>query len=294
MSTRIKLQHYVPQFYLNKFVRKPKRNSIYCFDKSKSNSFVVSTKNVASESYFYDKPNEAEQKIEKALSVIESSFYPIHSKLLANEDLGSLTSSERESLAYFVTVQEHRTREQRETIGDMMKQAKKRLYKEKLTDEFKERYGIDKWDTEEEIKSLHLSTFKQIPLYAEILLQMKWILFINRTLMPFWSSDHPINRFNPVDAKPYGNLGLLCKGIEIHFALSPNVILSFCDPLIYKLLPNRYEIKDIQNVIFENWLQVAHSTRYIFSNDNDFSLAEKILRDNPSLRDINRKRIEVH
>ena len=175
-----------------------------------------------------------------------------------------------------------------------MKQAKERLYKETLTDEFKERYGIDKWDTEEEIKALHLSIFKNVPQFAEILLQMKWILFINRTPMPFWSSDHPINRFNLVDAKPYGNLGLLCKGIEIHFALSPNVILSFCDPLIYKLLPNRYEIKDIQNVIFENWLQVAHSTGYIFSNDNDFSLAEKILRDNPSLRDINRKRIEAH
>lgn len=294
MSTRIKLQHYVPRFYLKAFAIKPKKDSIYCFDKSNSKSFLVSIKNVASESYFYDKPDEVEQKIEKVLSVIESSFKPIHSKILDSRDIEGLTPDEKKSLAYFVMAQEHRTREQRETIADMMKQAKKRLYKENLTEEFKQRYGIDKWDTEEAIKALHLSTFKQIPLYADILLQMKWILFINRTPMPFWSSDHPINRFNPIDAKPYGNLGLICKGIEIHFPLSPSVSLSFCDPSIYNLLPHRYEIKDIQNAVFENWFQVAHSTRYIFSNDNDFSLAGEILRDNPSLRDINRKRIEVH
>jgi len=255
---------------------------------------VVSIKNIASESYFYDEPNEAEQGIEKALSKIESAFKPIHSKLLANEDLESLTSNEIKSLAFFVTAQEHRTREKRETIGDMMKQAKKRLYKERLTNEFKERYGIDEWDTKEAIKSLHLSMFKQIPLYADILLQMKWILFINRTPMPLWSSDHPISRFNHKDAEPYGNLGLLCKGIEIHFPLSPKAILCFCDPSTYGVFPNRYEIENIQNVIFENSLQVAHSTRYVFSNESDFTLAEEILGKNPSLRDIDRKRIEVH
>lgn len=254
---------------------------------------MVSTKNVASESYFYDVPNEEEQRIEKTLNLIESSFDTIYKKILASEDLGSLTSGEKETVALFVAAQEHRTREHREAIADMMKQSKKRLYKENLTEEFKKRYGIDKWDTEEEIKALHLSTFKRFPLYAEILLQMKWILIINRTPTPFWTSDHPINRFNPVDAKPYGNLGLLCKGIEIHFPFSPEMVLSFCDPTIYELLPNRYETKDIQNVIFENWMQVAHSTRHVFSNTNDFTLAEKILRDNLQLREIDRKRIQV-
>lgn len=117
---------------------------------------------------------------------------------------------------------------------------------------------------------------------------------INNTPMPFWTSDHPVNSFNPVGAKPYGNPGLLCKGIEIHFPLSPKIVLSFCDPTTYELLPSRYEIKDIQSVIFENWLQVAHSTRYLFSNINDFTLAERILRDNPSLREIDRKRIQVN
>jgi hypothetical protein len=238
--------------------------------------------------------NKEEQIIEETLNSIESSFAPVYKKILVHEDLGRLTSGEKEAVALFVVAQEQRTREKRETIADTMRQLKQRLYKETLSEEFKERYRIDKLDKEEEIKAFHLGTFKHIPLYTDITLQMKWILLINHTTMPFWTSDHPINRFNPVDAKPYGNLGLLCRGIEIHFPLSPKMVLSFCDPAAYELLPSRYQIEDIQNVEFENWLQVAHSTRYVFSKTNDFALADRILRDNPSLREINRKRIQMN
>ena len=294
MDTKIEIQHYVPRLYLNSFVIKPKKHSVYCYEKKQPKYFEVSTKNIACENYFYDTPDEQEQRIEEALGLIESSFDPIYKKILVNRDLESLASNEKETIAVFVAAQELRTREQRETIADMVRQAKQSLHKETLSEEFKERYDIDKWDTEEEMKSLHLNIFKQIPLYAEIILQMKWITLIDHTPMPFWTSDHPINRFNPVKAEPFGNLGLLCKGIGIHFPLSPKMVLSFCDPKTYELLPSRYEIKDIQNVEFENWLQVAHSTRYLFSNTNDFTFAERILRDNPSLREIDRKRIQVN
>lgn len=95
------------------------------------------------------------------------------------------------------------------------------------------------------------------------------------------------------DARPLGNLGLLWRGIEIHFPLSPKISLSMCDPSIYHLLPSKYEIQDIQNTVFLNWLQVYYSTRYIFSDTDDFSLAEDIVGDNPSLGDIDRKRMFV-
>lgn len=294
MNAKIKIQHYVPRLYLKNFVIKPKKHSVYCYDKTKSKAFVTSTKNIACENYFYDTSSAEEQRIENALNVVESSFDPIYKKMLTSEDLKSLTSIEKQTIAFFVMTQELRTREHRELMKDMWKQAKERLYIEKLTDEFKERYGIDTWGTEDGTKVLQLSMFKNIPYYAEILLQMKWILLINRTPTPFWTSDHPINRFNPIDMKPYGNLGLLSRGIQIHFPLSPKIVLSFSDPSTYGFFGENIEVKDIQNVIFENSLQVTHSTRYIFSKINDFSLAEKILRDNPQLRDIDRKRIQVN
>jgi hypothetical protein len=293
MNTKIKIQHYVPRLYLKNFVIKPKKYSIYCYEKTKSKTFMTSIKNIACESYFYDTPDEQEQRIEKTLNVIESSFDPIYTKMLDSEDLKSLTSIEKQTIAFFVMTQELRTREHRELMKDMSKQLKDRLYKEKLTDEFKERYGIDTWGTEDDTKALQLSMFKYVPTYAEMLLHMKWSLIINRTPTPFWTSDHPINRFNPIDMRPYGNLGLLSKGIQIHFPLSPKIVLSFSDPSTYDFYGERLETKNIQNVIFENSLQVTHSTRYIFSKISDFSLAEIIVRDNPSLRDIGRKRIEL-
>lgn len=293
MEVKIKLQHYVPQFYLANFVIRPKKSTVYCYDKPKSKSFLVSVKNIASETYFYDKEKDSQQTIEKAFSVLEGSFKPIYDKVLSSGNLDSLTETERQTIALFVATQELRTREHRETIADMLRQAKARLYKENLTEEFKQKYEIDKWDSEEQIKSLHLVGLKQASRYAEYILNMKWILFGNRTRMPFWTSDHPINRFNQIDAKPYGNLGLLSKGIEIHYPLNPKIVLSFYDSTIYQNFPSRNEIDDLNNVVFENWLQVANSTRYIFSNMTDFALAQKILKENPQLKEIDRKRIQV-
>ena len=294
MDTKIKIQHYVPRLYLNSFVIKPKKHSVYCYDKLKSKVLVTSIKNIACENYFYDASDQQEQTIEKTFSSIESAFDPIYKKILTSGDLNSLTSMDKQTIAFFVTTQELRTREHRELLKDMGRQVKDRLSKEKLTDEFKERYGIDTWGTEAGAKALQLSMFRNIPRYAEILLQMKWILINNRTPIPFWTSDHPINRFNPIDMRPSGNLGLLSKGIQIHFPLSPEVVLSFSDPSTYNSFGETHETKDIQNVIFENSLQITHSTRHIFSKTNDFSLAERMLKQDPSLKDIRKKRIAIH
>lgn len=299
METKIpivKLEHYVPQFYLKQFVIKPKKHSIFCFDKSKLKSFNVSIKNVANETYFYDQPGENEQTKEKTLAVMESSFKNILEKILATEDLTSLSAEDKESVAIFVTTQELRTREYRETLKDMWKQTKDTLIKVsggKISQEFEKRYRIEDWGPEQNAKSLQLDMLKNIPKYADILLHMAWFLLLNRTPVPFLSSDHPINRYNPIDVRPRGNLGLLSEGIQIHFPLTPKLTLSFCDPSSYQLPLVTREIKDVQNIIFTNSLQITHSTRYIFSNVSDFSLAREILRDNPSLGDIHRKRMSI-
>jgi len=293
MNNRVKLEHYVPQCYLRSFVIKPKKHSIYCFDKTISRSFVVSIKNVASESRFYDIADDSNQTIEKVLGDIESRFKPVHQKILDCKKLDVLTDEDRISLASYAMSPESRTRERREVIKDMARQGREKLSEFKLTKEFKERYGIDSWGTEEDAKVVHLLSLDSIPRFADILLKMKWILFINNTPVPIWTSDHPINRYNPIDAKPRGNLGLLCKGIELHFPLSPRIVLVFTDPIQNEPLPNECPINDIQCVVFENSLQVSNSTRYVFSKIDDFDLAQDMLKDNPSIGSLARKRIKI-
>lgn len=289
MSKKIKLQHYVPRFYLRNFSIPGKEGALYCFEKSKSHSFTVNNKNIASETYFYDTPQDVDQQTEKGLSQLEASFEAITTKLIASEDLDVLTSEERLLMAYFVATQELRTREHRAVLEDMHKQTLAALSKRGVSKEWLESIELSK----KKLKSLHLSVLNNVPDYADIVSTMKWTLFINRTSMPFWCSDHPVNRHNVIETKPYGNLGLLSPGIELHFPLSPKISLLTCDPLLYSWMPTKYEIKDTQNIIFQNSLQVFHSTKYVFSSTDDFSLAKEILRDNPSLGDISRKRLSV-
>jgi hypothetical protein len=55
---KVKLQHYVPQFYLKNFASKNKKTySINCFDKINEKQFTSNVTNIACESYFYDKGN---------------------------------------------------------------------------------------------------------------------------------------------------------------------------------------------------------------------------------------------
>ncbi len=122
---------------------------------------------------------------------------------------------------------------------------------------------------------------------------MKLSLFKNRTERPFWTSDHPVNRYNQIDARPHGNLGLQSKGITMYFPLTPKLSLCLCDPNVYGWLPSKYEIVDAENVMHQNSLQVYYSTRYVFSDSKDFSFAEKITRENPLLKNIDRKRLSV-
>ena len=122
---------------------------------------------------------------------------------------------------------------------------------------------------------------------------MKWILLENQTNIPLWTSDHPINRFNPIDQSPFGNLGLKSRGIQIFFPLSPALGLSFCDPIEYFSYPDKMTcIKD--NIIFCNTLQVRSSARHVFSVDNDFYLAKKWLQENPECADLNRRRVQAN
>ena len=289
MGNKIKLQHYVPRFYLDNFAIKDKGHFLYCLNKSTSRSFIVNSKNIASETYFYDTPQDVKQQTEKALSHFEASFEDVIKKLIVCQDISALEAKERLYLAYFVATQEVRTREHRAVLEDMHKQTIDALSKRGVPS-----VSIKKLElTEEEIKLWHISSFEDVPDYAEIISNMKWILFLNRTSMPFWCSDHPVNRFNYIAQKPYGNLGLLCKGIEVHCPLSPIISIVMCDLNTYHLLPGKSDLHDIRNIEFLNWLQVYYSTRYIFANNSDFSLAKKIIDNDPSLGKIDRKRLLV-
>jgi len=292
MTNKIKLEHYVPQFYLRNFSIKNYGKNVYCFDKHTSSKFIADIGNIACEKHFYDFPK-GSQSIEKNMAKIESALAVAYRKLVSSKDLYSLNWDERISMATLVAIQEIRTKEMREFLRDMIRQFTAKLSKHKLSKEI--RMQLERINSAEYPREFQIRMFKSVKEFSDIILSMKWILIENKTETLYWTSDHPINRFNPIKSQPpLGNLGYLSRGIQIFFPLTPRLSLCLCDLVEYFDYPEKIKTDNVDNIIFQNHLQLRWSTRFIFSQDDDFSLAEKILKEEPSLKRIDRKRISVY
>ena len=157
------------------------------------------------------------------------------------------------------------------------------------------------------LKELQLQSLKpeHIKYYATLFCNKKWVILVNNTDIPFWTSDNPIARFNPFDLDPYPNLGLISWGIQIYFPLSSKLCLCMLDPERYSsfkkiekidqehILSNIYKVEkvsiNIEDIMFLNSLQVKDCYRQIYSKIDDFKLAEKMIEDNPSIKDLENK-----
>jgi Protein of unknown function (DUF4238) len=149
-------------------------------------------------------------------------------------------------------------------------------------------------------------------MFAPQLVSKQWVLAATMRKHPFVIGDNPLTLQNMVDMSPSGNLGLLVRGIEVYFPLSPVRALAMWCPSLVEMIrqgvesirrspasnrakesilavnaaintgrPLMYEKENVENF---NSLQVASSERYIFSSSDDFQLAREVLRSNPNLR----------
>ncbi|MHA1935105.1 MAG: DUF4238 domain-containing protein [Candidatus Thorarchaeota archaeon] len=289
----VRIQHYVPQFYLKQFSQR-KRNSYYlkCFDKSELKSFTVNTTKIACESYFFDPPG-SNQPVERWLTRLERRFAKSYDRLIEHQELKKLSSSDRVAISNFLSVQWVRTREYREVIRDFITQLKNRLEEKNVIGQLRDDMEI--WSQDDFIASLQIEGMKEnVRKITPIIRRMKWILLENNTNMPYWTSDHPFTRYNPVEPlHPYmGNLGLLNRGIQILFPLTPKLSLTLCDPIAYGHYPNEMEA-EYGNAVFGNELQVDWSTRHLFSATNDFSLAKRRIEKYPEAGSTDRQRIQL-
>lgn len=83
------------------------------------------------------------------------------------------------------------------------------------------------------------------------------------------------------------------KDIEIAFPINSNLLLILRDKDYFYLdsqLHNHFVKLDTENVIFFNALQVQQSYRYVFCKDKNFELANKIIKNEPELMDLDHYR----
>jgi len=275
-------QHYVPQFYLKNF-----GESIFCFDKKENNRFSTNSKNIAFEPDFYGPDFSDKPSVEKMFADMEKKWSMAVKEIIKKKNIKKLDRSSRVEFITFMTFQILRTKQIRQDIAGMIN------YIMRVFLESKGQNGnAVKLSKMGEIKH-HLDILKDYPTYASIIEQMKFCVIINKTPIPFWTSDNPISFQNELTSGSWGNMGLACRGIEIHFPINPNLVITALDPTIFHNIPDSYEVYNKQNVNRENYLQLNSSTRFVFSNTKKFRFIKKMLDKNPELRDPERIRVSM-
>jgi len=282
-----KAQHYVPQFYLRNFANKRKKGFfVACFDKFTGKVFKPNVKNVANQTAFYDfiASNGEELSLEAAFSDIETRAQ-VAIRAQIEDPTASRLRENSQDLANFFALQECRTPVLRDLEEEMIRGANTRLAKDGIAFEI---------PTEDEAKEFQARFLMETTrAFAEAMRSLKWVLIRNATSKPFWTSDNPIFRYNPRQSDPAGNLGLMSTGIQLYVPIAPQLAVVICDPVEYAGVDPEI-FAEPANVDFNNSGQVLGSRRYIFSIDDDFSLAQKMIDENPDLSKPDRQRVIVN
>jgi len=311
-------QHYVPKCLLKHFTN-GKKHQVYIFDKSNSKSQLFGIKKIASEKGFYDIYNENNEKasIEDVLSQIETrSSKILHEKIIIPESLISIGENDKYILSYFFAIQHLRTKHSRENMSIMMdaivKKYKNMGYPEdKIID-----YFGDKEKRSEGVKIASMRSITTAEENIPYFFNKKWCLYKTSRSDPFFTSDNPIAMHNENVFKHHGNIGLSVPGIQIYLPLSTTLCLVMFCPSIEKeamdeynnlmktcngstelaAMHDKYEyfrsfidgtafnIKS-DKVMFINSLQVIFSTKYLYCETNNFSLADRMIKDNEEYKE---------
>lgn len=311
-----KKQHYVPQFYLKNFANA--NDQVYLFDKFTKKSFLANVRDIASERYFYDFPLDQQENssdgltdadieitysysdnsidhqiVEKTLSVLESDFAKVLGEILdAVRKRGPIDEEQKITLAYFITIQLLRTTGTRQMITELSEillsltlEAAPELAEQNLRIKFNPKFVALEHATSMFDPNLQLEIM-------QILLGHIWMIGINDTDFPLYTSDEPVVK---IAHNGPGYAGIGSFGIEIVFPITPKYILILADRNAYKLLSrfdSTYTALDRDNIKRYNSLQILQSYRQVYCSIGDLSFAAEVCAENPEVCNPDRKRLQ--
>lgn len=291
-------QHTVPQSYLRFFANK--NEQIYVFDKLQKKVFPTQIRNVASGRYFYDFPEglpqdeEGElpdQIVEKFFAEIEGGYPKKINKVIttfhmAHPDkvytMPAFTDEDKFEWAGLITLQILRTKESRARFVEAHEK-----FTKSLTDRFIQEddpdFDPDSYDFKVKnefhsvLQAQQLANPELLDSMAQALMNHIWIVFVNLTDMPFYTSDTPIvKRANKHD-KLISFGGYASEGIEIHYPINSKFTISLMERSHFKemeALENCfYPLNNVENIKYQNSLQISQAYRQVFCAVNRFDMA---------------------
>lgn len=203
------------------------------------------------------------------------------------------SEDEKIYLSLLIAVQSIRTRAYRDTMKQMVEKTYETLaYKQQMKDEGalpKEAFKVKANDDFIKLQHSEMMLDEEIAIHlAETLMGHIWVMYVNKTDHPFYTSDNPVLTIPHKRDKYMSYGGYASDGVEVVFPISPNLLIAMYEK---KRHSNHYEdrtfipIYDKDIIDYYNGVQVVHSFRCVFSQVENFELAEKLCEEHREIRD---------
>jgi hypothetical protein len=220
--------HFVPQFYLRNFAIDDRQRQIALYNVT-SEIFVRATsiRNQAQRHKLY-----GADANEKALSDLEGAASTILKRMINRKEVPKWHSGDHFTLLVYVLFQAQRT----PTAAEELRESAEQFVK--MIASFESELAPHVNDIKLEMPDAVSHALQLAALHHPIAMDLRYKLLINRTSMPFVTSDHPVvlyNQFMERRRKVGSASGLACKGLQILFPLSPECYLILFDYAVYKV-----------------------------------------------------------
>jgi hypothetical protein len=316
-----KNQHFVPQSYLRRFSSDNSGRRLYVYDKVLGRSLgLVGIRRVASKPFLYDIPLNAIKPgfsmdphlEEKGLGVLERQLNEAIEIGIKVANGASADLDQRRMMSLSIAVQLVRTPAYRRLLVegmDRLTEAALDGVLELVRPEVALKVRAQAKHDDQAAALLH-AEFMWNPDFickiAAILYHRIWVVGLNNTTIPLYTSDTPVvlqahterESFEPepskgpafskaIDLVLESRLPTIGeRGVELVFPLNPNCALIVLENEHFKDVEKnqgkRYSLQP-SDIIRLNSLQVIRSTRQVYSSTNEFGFAADLCRDHPDV-----------
>jgi hypothetical protein len=309
-GTQSKKHHYVPQSVLTRFSIGGAGKQVYVFDKANGRSWPSAILDAGSENHFNTVEVNGERiSFEDAFRDVDNRLAVLFDRISVERTLANFTPTDRLDLADLAAVQLVRTKLVRTSMKAVAED-----FLRAVADAGMDPTAISNFNvpTDQDARLAARAMLAERDGFREALAAKRIVLVEASGDDRFWTSDNPVTMFNTF---PYGELGLNSPGIEIYYAISPELALAFyCPSIEHKIrealslpLPTdvlpaemRARFSDILNAMlsgeattlgtnaagFLNELQVRRSSRFLFAATNQFGFAQDVLTRNEEFRNV--------
>lgn len=266
MESNKEAQHFVPKFYLKKFSNNNDERSIGLYIKNQSK--LVKCASIAGQSqkpYYYGEDG----KIENLLMQIETPASRVFNRICETVALVKKPIDDYFRILHFTINLYFRNPIQSEILLVSDKGFNNHFEKYKSNPEIKKHLD-NKLTTAQSI----LFSLTQSPRISRMCLDLSSKLIVNKTEIPFITSDNPVIKYN-MFSDQFKNIsaGFTSHGLQIFLPLTPSLILMFYDPKAYLINEgDSILINDIIEVEQLNILQVLNCHNCLYFNQNTSDL----------------------